>query len=127
MARKIGRYTQLFRSTAGKDQASSRTAAILIWELMRTRREKLSATQLMRRNPSEAIVDRDNHLRDCAKYIVLSLPRPSEVPVEITREKLSSGSAGENLTFRTIVFLALESLISAKRAVRRFASFGAKS
>jgi hypothetical protein len=60
----------------------------LLWELMRTRREKLTATQLMRRNPSEAIVDRDNHLRDCAKYVVLSLPRPSEIPVAVTREKI---------------------------------------
>jgi len=44
----------------------------LIWELMRTRREKLSASQLMRRNPSEAIVDRDNHLRDCANRLMRS-------------------------------------------------------
>lgn len=34
----------------------------LIWELMRTRRERLSTSQWMRRrNPSEGIVDRDNH------------------------------------------------------------------
>jgi hypothetical protein len=73
----------------------------LIWELMRTRREKLSASQLMRRNPSEAIVDRDNHLRDCAKYIVLSLPRPSEVPIEITREKIVE-DAFKNGTYPTL-------------------------
>ena len=73
----------------------------LIWELMRTRREKLSASQLMRRNPSEAIVDRDNHLRDCAKYIVLSLPRPSEVPIEITREKIVE-DAYKNGTYATL-------------------------
>jgi hypothetical protein len=30
----------------------------LLWELMRTRREQLTASQLMRRNPTEAIVDR---------------------------------------------------------------------
>ena len=39
----------------------------LVWELMRTRREQLSASQLMRKNPTEAIVDKDNHLRDTLK------------------------------------------------------------
>src|SRR5262245_8526350 len=34
----------------------------LLWELMRTRREQLTASQLMRKNPTEAIVDKDNHL-----------------------------------------------------------------
>jgi hypothetical protein len=34
----------------------------LLWELMRTRREQLSAAQLMRKNPTEAIVDKDDHL-----------------------------------------------------------------
>ena len=52
----------------------------LLWELMRTRREQLSASQLMRKNPSEGIVDKDNHLRDALKYILLSLPSPSEKP-----------------------------------------------
>jgi hypothetical protein len=52
----------------------------LLWELMRTRREQLSAAQLMRKNPSEAIVDKDNHLRDTVKYIILSLPSPSDPP-----------------------------------------------
>jgi len=49
----------------------------LIWELRRARREELSATQLESKNPSEKIVDKDNHLRDCLKYIVLSLPDPT--------------------------------------------------
>src|SRR5262249_36537947 len=39
----------------------------LLWELMRTRREQLTASQLMRKNPTEAIVDKDNHLRDALK------------------------------------------------------------
>jgi len=42
----------------------------------------------MWRNPSEAIVDRDNHLRDCAKYIVLSLPCRSEIPVKSFGKRL---------------------------------------
>lgn len=49
----------------------------LLWELRRARREELSASQLMRRNPSEKVVDKDNHLRDCLKYIILSLPDPA--------------------------------------------------
>ena len=52
-------------------------------------------------HPSEAIVDRDNHLRDCAKYIVLSLPGPSEVPIEITREKIVE-DAFRNGTYPTL-------------------------
>ena len=55
---------------------------------MRTRREQLTASQLMRKNPSEAIVDKDNHLRDALKYILLSLPSPSEPPVESERERI---------------------------------------
>ena len=55
---------------------------------MRTRREQLSATQLMRKNPTEAIVDKDNHLRDALKYILLSLPSPSEIPVRLQRDDM---------------------------------------
>ncbi len=53
---------------------------------MRTRREQLSAAQLMRKNPTEAIVDKDNHLRDALKYILLSLPGPSEKPPRLQRD-----------------------------------------
>ena len=42
----------------------------------------------MRKNPSEVIVDKDNHLRDALKYILLSLPGPSEPPAELEREKI---------------------------------------
>lgn len=50
----------------------------LLWELRRARREELTATQLSNRNPTEKIVDKDNHLRDCLKYLVLTLPGPSQ-------------------------------------------------
>lgn len=50
----------------------------LLWELMRTRRRKLTATQLMMQNQSEEIIDKDNHARDCCKYIVMSLPDPTQ-------------------------------------------------
>jgi len=60
----------------------------LLWELTRTRREQLSASQLMWKNPTEAIVDKDNHLRDALKYVLLSLPSPSERPKEMKRAEL---------------------------------------
>jgi hypothetical protein len=50
----------------------------LLWELMNTRRVKLSAQQLQSRNRSEAIVDKDNHARDAMKYHLMSHPEPSE-------------------------------------------------
>ena len=49
----------------------------LLWELMRTRRQKLTGQQLLSRNVSEAIVDKDNHARDAMKYLIMSLPEPS--------------------------------------------------
>lgn len=49
----------------------------LLWEMMRTRRVKLTAQQLLSRNTSEAIVDKDNHARDACKYILMSHPEPT--------------------------------------------------
>ena len=49
----------------------------LLWELRRTRREESTPVQLMKKNPSEKIVDRENHLRDCLKYLILTLPEPA--------------------------------------------------
>ena len=49
----------------------------LLWELMRLRRVKLTAQQLLSRNLSEAIVDKDNHATDACKYLVMSHPEPS--------------------------------------------------
>jgi hypothetical protein len=49
----------------------------LLWELKQARREELSAGQLLHRNPTERIVDKNNHLRDCLKYLCLSLPEPA--------------------------------------------------
>jgi len=50
----------------------------LLWELRQARREELSAGQLLHRNPTERIVDKNNHLRDCLKYICLSMPEPTQ-------------------------------------------------
>jgi hypothetical protein len=50
----------------------------LLWELMRLRREKLTAQQLLSRNVSEAIVQKDNHAWDAlCKYLVMSHPEPT--------------------------------------------------
>jgi hypothetical protein len=49
----------------------------LLWELMRTRRVKLTAQQLLSRNTAEAIVDKDNHASDAMKYHLMSHPEPS--------------------------------------------------
>ena len=54
----------------------------LLWELMIARRVQLSAQQLLSRNISEAIVDKDNHARDAMKYFVMSLPEPAKKPLE---------------------------------------------
>ena len=55
----------------------------LIWELSRARQEQLSAQQLLTRNVSERVVDKDNHnhLHDCLKYLVVSLP--AQTPLEV--------------------------------------------
>lgn len=54
----------------------------LLWELMRARRVKLTAQQLLSRNASEAIIDKDNHARDAMKYVLMSHPEPSRKSLE---------------------------------------------
>jgi len=62
----------------------------LLWELMRTRRQKLTAQQLLTRNASEAIVDKDNHARDCCKYVLMARPEPTvKTMQEIAAEALA--------------------------------------
>ena len=68
----------------------------LLWELMRTRRVKLTAQQLLSRNASEAIVDKDNHGRDAMKYVTMSHPEPTiktlrEIAQETTQPLAEQG------------------------------------
>jgi hypothetical protein len=49
----------------------------LLWEMLRMRRQKLTAQQLLSRNTSEAIVQKDNHALDAEKYFLLSHPEPA--------------------------------------------------
>lgn len=52
--------------------------------MMRRRRVKLSATQLMSRNCAENLVDKDNHACDGSKYVLMTRPEPTVK----TREEL---------------------------------------
>jgi len=71
----------------------------LLWELRRARREELTATQLATRNPTEKIVDKDNHLRDCLKYVVLAFPGPAEKTLQQKiAEAVAPMAAGGDLT-----------------------------
>jgi hypothetical protein len=54
----------------------------LLWELMRTRRVRLSSQQLLSRNAAEAIMDKDNHARDAMKYVLMSHPQAAEKTLE---------------------------------------------
>ncbi|MFL6427793.1 MAG: hypothetical protein ACJ71S_06075 [Acidobacteriaceae bacterium] len=55
----------------------------LLWELANIRRVQYTATQLMLRNPSEAIVDKNNHLTDACKYVCMTLPEPTDIPLDM--------------------------------------------
>lgn len=59
----------------------------LLWELMRIRRVKLTAQQLLTRNLSEAIVDKDNHAWDTFKYVLMSHPEPTRKPYRMRVEE----------------------------------------
>ena len=59
----------------------------LLWELMRCRREKLSSQQMLSRNSSERIVDKDNHARDAMKYVLMSWPEPATSGVQDRRRE----------------------------------------
>src|SRR5579871_242497 len=74
----------------------------LLWELMQTRKKKLSATQLMHQNPAEGIVDKTNHAQDAAKYLIMSLPEPSlKTPHDRALEAIASIPV-EDVTSRVI-------------------------
>lgn len=63
----------------------------LLWELKRMQRQELSARQLLMRNPTEKIVDKNNHAWDSLKYLVMSLPKPTAVPLEKKLAELVEG------------------------------------
>jgi hypothetical protein len=80
----------------------------LLWELMRTRRVKLTSQQLLSRNTSEAIVDKENHARDAMKYLLMSHPEPAVKTMrEKAREALQPLVEYEDLTSAYIRYLQM--------------------
>lgn len=74
----------------------------LLWEMLRTRKKKLSPQQLMGKNPSEEIIDKDNHARDAAKYILMSLPGPTEKSKELILSERLAHIPRSDVTSRMI-------------------------
>jgi hypothetical protein len=75
----------------------------LLWEMMRMRKEKFTAVQLMSRNPSERIVQKNNHAFDAIlKYILMSLPEPTEKSKEQILSERLAHIPKEDVTSRVI-------------------------
>jgi len=55
----------------------------LLWEWRRRKRLQLTDRQLMTRNQSEKLVDKDNHACDAHKYMEMKMPRPTRKPIEM--------------------------------------------
>lgn len=54
----------------------------LLWELKRARRVEMTARQLLTKNPSENLQDKNNHARDCLKYLTGMLRSATPIPLE---------------------------------------------
>jgi hypothetical protein len=75
---------------------------------MRARRQKLTALQLLSRNVSEAIVDKDNHARDVCKYIIMSHPEPAgKTPQQLAAEAVRPLAEAGDLTSASIRYQQL--------------------
>jgi hypothetical protein len=74
----------------------------LLWELLRIRKKKLTATQLMDRNPTEEVVQKDNHAHDACKYIVMSRPDPAERSKDQKLQERLENIPLEDVTSRVI-------------------------
>jgi len=71
----------------------------LVWELNRSRRAELTARQMLTKNPTEKIVDRLNHARDSWKYVLHTVTRPTEIPLE---DQMRAAVSGLNPTSAAI-------------------------
>src|SRR6266496_103412 len=75
----------------------------LLLEMMRRRRVKLTAKQLLARNPSEALVDKENHASDALKYLALSHPEPTQKTIQQrAAEKVAEVAQAGDLTSSAI-------------------------
>ncbi|HEV2709135.1 MAG TPA: hypothetical protein VGU67_02880 [Edaphobacter sp.] len=84
----------------------------LLWELKRIRRQELTARQLMKQNPTEKIVDKDNHAWDPFKYINMQFPKAAEIP------------AGKKLEALVKDLNPMSAQIAAERFISRLKSGG---
>jgi len=81
----------------------------LLWELRRARRAELLPTQLTSRNPTEKIIDKDNHLRDCLKYMLLACPAPAQKSwKQKAQEAVAPLAAQHDLTSSLIRYLQIK-------------------
>jgi len=53
----------------------------LLWELKRAKRVEMNTRQLLTRNKSDALVDKQNHLRDAMKYLTGTIRRAAARPL----------------------------------------------
>lgn len=94
----------------------------LLWEMMRTRRVKLTAQQLLSRNTSEAIVDKDNHATDACKYFVMTHPEPTiKTQREVAAEAVAPLAQQGDLTSAAIRY---QMMMSESEASSRPATLG---
>ena len=83
----------------------------LLWELRRTRRAENSAAQLAIRNPTEKIIDKDNHLRDCLKYLLLTLPEPAaKTWKQIAAEEIRPLAEAHDYTSAYVRYLQMKAM-----------------
>lgn len=62
----------------------------LVWELKRAKRVEMTSRQLLTQNQKENLQDKNNHARDCLKYLTGLLRNPAEIdPIEAVREEIS--------------------------------------
>jgi hypothetical protein len=63
----------------------------LLWEMKRAKRVQMTSRQLLTKNPSEALQNKNNHLCDCFKQVLGTLRNPTEIPVD---EEINEALAG---------------------------------
>lgn len=96
----------------------------LLWELMRLRREKLTAQQLLTRNVSEAIVQKDNHAFDAGKYFWMSHPEPSQKTArQIAAEAVKPLAEAGDLTSASIRYNQMMGLSEQSRKPARIGRY----
>jgi len=86
----------------------------LVWEMRRAKRVQLTARQLLTRNPSESLQDKNNHALDCLKEMTGTLRNPTDVPFEEElQEKLEQVTDPTTKVLRTR-YLMTEAMLQGK-------------